>query len=431
MVGRSQGAGRITSPLTLFFALLLITSGFATTAITDCDVGQCGGAGCQITTASETYQLANPIATSGGGGEICLGIRAADIALDGNNYSVTATAAGDTAIDADGSANFATIQNASIIAETAITTSGGANGITITKNNITATTWINDGGVGGIYNDSTQGNAYYFANGTGSWLTYNATCIGTGCRWATGGSDVPFSAALAGGEWQGSGEDWHPYTETSLFCNYAISYSNMTPTNTIIQRYSNPTWLLQSFNSSINASCFDHYSASIYDANNTLYGQVNSTTFTDTSLNHTGIVIDEFASYPYYVNVTVYDVLGGSASTETRTYWFMLNTTEGDNMVLMALIGLAIFALLFGYLHVNAKSEIWANLWFFMSCMMVMGELMAIQNFASSEGNTAIADVAFALLIGFVWIFLISIWVFLFKLIKDFLDAIKEAFNRG
>jgi hypothetical protein len=215
-------------------------------------------------------------------------------------------------------------------------------------------------------------------------------------------------------------------------CVNTISYLwNMTATNTLLHRATNPTWLAQLFQAtSLPSLCFKNITAYVYTGNTTLMSIAFTTANTSiTLLNNTGVPND----VDVFANVTVFDNFGGSASTETRQYTMILdtNTSESDSMIFSVLIGLAIFALLFGYMHVNSKSEIWANLWFFMACMMVMGELMAIYTYAGTEGNTAIQNVSFALLIGFLWVFILSIWVFLFKLIKDFINALREAFKRG
>ncbi len=78
-------------------------------------------------------------------------------------------------------------------------------------NTIIGDEWVDDYSSDNAYNDSTTGNIYYLANGTGAWEIYNITSS-TNSGWADSGSDLPFSSSLSGGEWYGNEADWHPYT---------------------------------------------------------------------------------------------------------------------------------------------------------------------------------------------------------------------------
>jgi hypothetical protein len=78
-------------------------------------------------------------------------------------------------------------------------------------NNITSDLWVYDEQAN-TYSDETTGNIYYKADGTPSWTIYDITSS-TGSNWADEGADLPFSSSLSGGEWVGSSQDAHPWTE--------------------------------------------------------------------------------------------------------------------------------------------------------------------------------------------------------------------------
>lgn len=78
-------------------------------------------------------------------------------------------------------------------------------------NNITSDNWVDNTGRGNIFNDSTHGNIYYFANGTPSWQVYNISDTDRN-NYADVGSDMPFSKDKTGNNWAGIGADWHPYS---------------------------------------------------------------------------------------------------------------------------------------------------------------------------------------------------------------------------
>ena len=100
-------------------------------------------------------------------------------------------------------------------------------GNTILHNNLTGTEWVDDSSGGNYYNDSSSGNIYYETDGTPSWDVYNISDINSD-DWADVGTDLPFSSSLSGGEWQESGQDWHPYTLTQG-PPYGISQLSISP----------------------------------------------------------------------------------------------------------------------------------------------------------------------------------------------------------
>ncbi len=84
----------------------------------------------------------------------------------------------------------------------------------IWHNNITGTVWITNGGINTTFNDSTDGNIYYFASGDGSW-TYYDIWNPLAPDYAKNGTKRPFNSSLTGGEWMGSGNDYFPWTENN------------------------------------------------------------------------------------------------------------------------------------------------------------------------------------------------------------------------
>jgi len=82
-------------------------------------------------------------------------------------------------------------------------------GNTILGNIFYGLKWI-DSRENSTFNSSTQGNTYYFFNGSGSWTVFDIHDL-NGDGWADYGTDRPFDAATLGDTyWTGSGEDWYP-----------------------------------------------------------------------------------------------------------------------------------------------------------------------------------------------------------------------------
>ena len=71
----------------------------------------------------------------------------------------------------------------------------GADANNFSLNNISSDVWVNDAGANNIYNTTTQGNIYYFSNGTASWDVYNITTNLSAPNWANNGSNYPFSSS--------------------------------------------------------------------------------------------------------------------------------------------------------------------------------------------------------------------------------------------
>lgn len=90
-----------------------------------------------------------------------------------------------------------------------------ANLANVYRNSFTASVWVNNTGTGSEFNTSSQGNAYYYANGSPSWNNFDIIDT-NGDNFADKGQSLPFSHALLGGQWLGNGQDWHPYTFKQL-----------------------------------------------------------------------------------------------------------------------------------------------------------------------------------------------------------------------
>jgi subtilase family serine protease len=84
----------------------------------------------------------------------------------------------------------------------------------IRENNITGPIWIVNEGSNNVFSNSSTGNIYYFANGSGAWTVFNITDNNSD-GYADSGSSLPFSSATVSPYWQGPGEDWHPFTTIS------------------------------------------------------------------------------------------------------------------------------------------------------------------------------------------------------------------------
>jgi hypothetical protein len=164
--------------------------------------------------------------------------------------------------------------------------------------------------------------------------------------------------------------------------------------------------------------------------NLTIFDEINSTATGNIISNHTNIPVN----HSIYLWSVAYLTDGTNITTATRQYYMISATTTasdttGDDMILGTLIGLSLCALVFGYLHANAKSFLWSNLWFFFACFMIIGVIMAIVVFAQQEGSTDIANIGIALFAGFFWVFLISMMLFLWMLVKDFIDEFGMAID--
>lgn len=181
------------------------------------------------------------------------------------------------------------------------------------------------------------------------------------------------------------------------------------------------------FNGSDDNLCFINYTCFLSLPNYTTYKVEANYTYLANTTNFSNI--STIASYQHFC--TIYGI-GGNASTDNRTLTFLGDISaneEGDYLILGTIFALALIALLFGYMHTNARSEMWSQLWFFFTCLLVLATLMSINVFANEEGNTQVADIAMALFTGFVWIFIVSVYVFLWNLIKQFFTSLQEFVN--
>ncbi len=122
-----------------------------------------------------------------------------------------------------------TFTNNTINATTGLHLDSNSGNNTFLYNNITSSIWVNDTNGTNYYNTSTQGNIYYFTNGTASWQVFD---IYGPSNWATGGNSRPFNATTVGGNWSGSGSDWFPYTSNTAGSCGALSTAGATYTLT-------------------------------------------------------------------------------------------------------------------------------------------------------------------------------------------------------
>ncbi len=219
-----------------------------------------------------------------------------------------------------------------------------------------------------------------------------------------------------------------------LSCPYSVF---MSASGTAVWRYMNDVWIADFVNiTAIPSGAFQRISCTMHRLDGTIFHVQNSSVLTSV-VNHTGLYLGNssngnYSSLTTYMNCTCHGLGGMENYTDTRLITLNVmpaDTTEEDNMVIATIIGLAMIALLFSYLHTQSKSWIWSQLWFFFACLMVVGTLMAIVSFATVEGNTQISNVGMALFVGFVWVFIISVYVFLWSMIKQLIDTMRDFIN--
>lgn len=117
-------------------------------------------------------------------------------------------------------------------------------------------------------------------------------------------------------------------------------------------------------------------------------------------------------------------------SNETYVVWQYDNPTAGvDNVIIGTIIGLAICAFIFAYLHSNSQSFTWAQLWLLFSVLMLVALTMAIDIFANEQGNTTLAGVAFALFMAFIFVFIILMVRLIWVLLKQYIDELMAVLN--
>ena len=110
------------------------------------------------------------------------------------------------------------------------------------------------------FNSSSQGNIYYFTNGTGSWNVFDIVDTSWD-NWADSGTARPFSNSTVGGNWTGSGADWFPFTNkstkipviTAISISPATTAQNITcnitaQSNRTGNQYADVSWLLNNTN---------------------------------------------------------------------------------------------------------------------------------------------------------------------------------------
>jgi len=217
-------------------------------------------------------------------------------------------------ISMDGTDSIAINFNSTLDGYNNITANGiSANGICI--NNIQGTgnivlenvfyglKWIDNQG-DTIFNTSTEGNVYYFVNGSGSWTTYDIHDL-NGDGWADYGTSRPFDATILNDTyWTGFGEDWNPgiYDEY----NPSIYFESNTDNKPFVNRN----------NIFINVSASDvnlvNLTISVY---NSTSGLIN---YTETNQSNIYINVTDLFDGLYYFNATAYDSLNHTNSTATR-----------------------------------------------------------------------------------------------------------------
>jgi hypothetical protein len=138
--------------------------------------------------------------------------------------------------------------------------------------------------------------------------------------------------------------------------------------------------------------------------------------FTFTGLNYGTVYLREC-----WVNNTV----GMKASTGIRTVQIEDAPVVNNDFFMSAIVlALPIFAGIFIFLHKNSTGIAWKKLWYFMCCLFTITEILTIMIFAQDQGNTNIENLMLGLFIGFFWIFLFSLYLFVMEVIVYALQAI-------
>jgi len=333
-----------------------------------------------------------------------------------------------------------TVQNNSFYNNTLISSAGtgtlvyitgaGQSGNIFYWNNFTHTTgyYVNDLNGSNYYNHSGNGtnlgNIWFNLMNGSVAIAGNVTTPWAGTYYGSTGSHYPYNSSNSQSKVSSGVVDYAPVTpllaDEVISVNWSV-YAHDSGWFTAQDSYNGI------FQIGINPSASgDHCTMTICTPTAiTCYNTTNSSVAVSTaniSLVQTGLTNNQ----TYEVWATCYNTAGQSANTSVREF-SVLPDIQGEidmgYLEAAVLVGLGLAALLFAYLHVNARSWIWSKCWFFFACLMVVGELMAIVNFADLEGNTTLSAVGLALFAGFVWIFIIAIWAFLFELIKIMMDS--------
>ena len=136
---------------------------------------------------------------------------ATDIVLAGDSNVIQNNVIGSAiALEVNTSNNL--IYNNTLTADIGIQFNTGATNNTVLFNAIQSIYWVNDTQGGNFFNNSTEGNMYYLANGTAAWIGYS-WFSSTGTTWADSGVNWPLNATKVPAHWSGFGTDFHPYTE--------------------------------------------------------------------------------------------------------------------------------------------------------------------------------------------------------------------------
>jgi hypothetical protein len=144
---------------------------------------------------------------------------------------------GTSAVSSNGYGIFMLEGTGNIVATTFILSStnyalfvdSGATGNIFVENVFQGDKWISDG-AGSVYNNSNIGNSYIHTNGALASDIYDITCLYSAPCYSDYGADRPFSSSLSGGEWNGAGEDWFPYSYnlTDRYLDYCGNTTNTT-----------------------------------------------------------------------------------------------------------------------------------------------------------------------------------------------------------
>ena len=300
-----------------------------------------------------------------------------------------------------------------------------ASGNTFYWNNFTNTSglYVNDSNGSNYYNTS-EGNVWFnVMNGSLNYTSAANISSGYGHGLYIGDSPVnliPYNATSSQGKVIGV-SDYAPLALWGLVPTYFINWAaNMSADGQLVWA----NWLGFWFNQSAQpAVIFDNTTAWLYDLNNSSVQSATDTNNNTAFINITSIAVNR----EYYADVCIYTSAGSVCAGQRKMTMLPASTTESDNMTMGIIIGLAILALIFAYLHNNSLNEMWQKIWLFFVFLAVMVDLMAIYIFADAAGETAITSITFPLVLIVIWILIILAIFFVISIIKGVADMIMEA----
>ena len=176
-----------------------------------------------------------------------------------------------------------------------------------------------------VFNSSSSGNTYYFANGSGAWTAFDITDT-DGDGWADSGTARPFSAATVGSSyWPSSGEDWFP----GIPLNAAPTISIASPAST--------TYPSTTIGLDFSTSTYRNISSCWYSlnrgANTTITGCANTTITASTGANTLLLYANDTVGNTGASSTVAFVVNTGGGASEANSSNFTVNSSTTQVVV--------------------------------------------------------------------------------------------------